>query len=230
MALRPGSLHNVTSYRYGAAITLLLLALSGCGQTDQQSNPFLRSAATQTAAALGGVPPSSVGADDLSAPLVATPTATALPAPTVSSVEALPTPSVLVPTPTTAPTEPAATVVLPTLPTVSYEQRWRNQQENRVVFEGGPRTYNASGLVDLWWFDPVSQQSVRLGSIRGPFLAQAQFVLRGQGAEALEVPYQINVDYGLTTISPAFVERMARAGYTEFVETYVYLTPEVSPL
>lgn len=97
------------------------------------------------------------------------------------------------------------------------------------MFEGGPLRYRASGSTELWWFDPLVQQPVILGTISGEFLAQAQFRLRGQGAEALEVPYRINADYGLTAISPAYVERMRRAGYSESVEAYVLLTSEISP-
>jgi hypothetical protein len=118
---------------------------------------------------------------------------------------------------------------VPTLPVLNNEQRWRAQQEDRVVLEGGPLPFFSRGSVQLWWYDPVAQQSVILGTISGDFRAQAQFRLKGSGGEALEVPYRINLDYGLTAISPAYVERMQRAGYNESVEAYVFLTPEIAP-
>lgn len=52
----------------------------------------------------------------------------------------------------------------------------------------------------------------------------------GQGLDALEVPYQVNVSYGLTAHSPEILGRIAAAGYaSDWIETYVYLTPEVTP-
>jgi hypothetical protein len=58
-------------------------------------------------------------------------------------------------------------------------------------------TSNAGGLSrsiggEFWWYDPINQQHVILGTFAGDFLAQAQFTLRGQGIEALEIPYQVN--------------------------------------
>ena len=140
--------------------------------------------------------------------------------------------------------EPTATVELPTvevptaappLPTLSIatpaaqtnEERWRARQIGREVFPG-LQGYSTLGS-ELWWFDPLNQQSIILGSITGPFDAQAKFVLRGQGVEALEVPYRINVSYGLTALSPAILDRIYAAGYTEWIETYVFITANVSP-
>jgi hypothetical protein len=83
---------------------------------------------------------------------------------------------------------------------------------------------------ELWWYDPLNQQHVILGRITGDFVAQAQFLLHGQGVEALEVPYQVNVGYGLTALSPALLERIRAAGYeSDWIETYVFLTPNVLP-
>jgi hypothetical protein len=121
---------------------------------------------------------------------------------------------------------PSGTVIVPATPEqLTNEQRWRLQQQNRNVFEA-PRTFITSGS-ELWWYDPVQQQSVILGNFSGPFEAQARFTLRGQGVSALEVPYQINQRYGLTAISPALIERIQAAGYGEWIETYVIEGPNV---
>jgi hypothetical protein len=83
---------------------------------------------------------------------------------------------------------------------------------------------------ELWWYDPVNQQHVILGRITGDFAAQARFRLIGQGVDALEVPYQVNSSYGLTAISPALLGRIAAAGYeSDWIETYVFLSPDVIP-
>lgn len=118
------------------------------------------------------------------------------------------------------------TLVLPTLAPASNEERWRAQQEGREVFPGlqGYRTMGS----ELYWFDPLNQQSLALGVFTGEFVAQARFVLRGQGVEALEVPYQVNQSYGLTALSPAILDRVRAAGYGEWIETYVVVTPNVS--
>lgn len=141
--------------------------------------------------------------------------------------------------PTMAPTSPptttsAAVTVVPQLPTLALptptsatnEERWRAQQIGRTPFEA-PRPYYTTGS-ELWWYDPINQQSVILGRITGDFQGQAEFTLRGQGVAALEVPYQVNVSYGLSALSPVLLERIRVAGYTEWIETYVFLTPDVS--
>jgi hypothetical protein len=98
-------------------------------------------------------------------------------------------------------------------------ERWRMQQQNREVFPT-LRNYTTNGT-ELWWYDPVNQQHVILGTISGSFAAQAQFTLTSSNAPALEVPYQVNEMYGLTSISPAFVQRISEAGYSGWIETYV---------
>lgn len=117
-------------------------------------------------------------------------------------------------------------LMLPTRSPLSYEQRWRQQQLDRQPFET-PVMFSTVNS-ELWWYDPINQQSVILGQINGPFLAQAEFTLRSQGVPALEVPYQIEVSYGLTSLSPALLERMRLAGYTDWIETYVFITSSVS--
>ncbi len=145
-----------------------------------------------------------------------TPTATPTPSPT-----ATPTPS-----PTATPT-PIVTIVLPTLPTLTNEQRWRNQQEERTPF-ATLRSYSTSNST-LWWYDPVNQQHVSLGSFSGTFDAQATFILAKTQEPALEVPYQVNQSYGITALSPALLKRIEGAGYGEWIETYVISSPQVTP-
>jgi hypothetical protein len=106
------------------------------------------------------------------------------------------------------------------------EDRWRKQQIDRRPFEA-LRSYSTASS-ELWWYDPINQQSVILGRIMGGFSAQAEFTLRGQGVPALEVPYQVNVSYGLTALSPALLDRIRAAGYSEWIETYVFSTPSVN--
>lgn len=122
-------------------------------------------------------------------------------------------------------TPPLATIAVATLPPQSNEARWRNQQIDRSVFPqvAVARTTGS----ELWWFDPVNQQHLLLGSFAGEFPAQARFTLRGQGAPALEVPYQVNRSFGLTALSPAVLSRITAAGYGEWIETYVFITPNV---
>ncbi len=101
------------------------------------------------------------------------------------------------------------------------------QQIDRQVF-ATPQSYRTTGS-ELWWYDPVNQQHVILGTISGEFVTQAQFTLRGLGVPALEVPYQVNQRYGLTALSPALIARIEAAGYGEWIETYLFLTPNVKP-
>ncbi|NJP06067.1 MAG: hypothetical protein HC837_10805 [Chloroflexaceae bacterium] len=128
-----------------------------------------------------------------------------------------------------APQPPAAEVIEPPpLPQISHEERWRKQQVNREIF-GFDKPYTTRGS-ELWWYDPVQQQHVILGSFSGDFVAQARFVVLGQGMEALEVPYRVNQSYGLTSISSVLLERIHAAGYDEWIETYIFVTPNVQPL
>jgi hypothetical protein len=110
---------------------------------------------------------------------------------------------------------------------ISNEQRWRAQQISRIVLE--PKRSYTTTSSELWWYDPMNQQHVILGTFTGDFLAQARFTLRGQGIEALEVPYQVNVSYGLTALSPALVARINATGGKDWIETYVFVTPNVAP-
>ncbi|MFQ3660792.1 MAG: hypothetical protein SNJ69_00215 [Chloroflexaceae bacterium] len=142
------------------------------------------------------------------------------------------------PTPLAAANLPAAPVgalgvtaapplTIPPTPERSNEQKWREQQADRQVLDP-PHLYTTS-VAELRWYDPLTQQHLVLGRISGDFLVQATFVLRTQGMPALEVPYRINVSYGLTALSPAHIERLRAAGYVDWVETYVLASPEVRP-
>lgn len=179
-----------------------------------------------------------------SAPSAPRPSATALAPPTNSAGQIPTSPGSLAPDPATAaptlplPTAPPAPtaapvatalppLALPSVVALNNEERWRAQQQDRLVFDG-LQAYFTSGS-ELWWFDPVNQQHVILGRLTGEFVAQAQFLPRGQGLQALEIPYQVNNSYGLTALSPALLERIASAGYaSDWIETYLYLTPDVT--
>lgn len=169
------------------------------------------------------------------APTAAAPAAVSTAAPLPGSLA--PDPATAAPTAALTPGAPAPIrteqpaapppLSLPTPVALTTEERWRAQQIDRRPFEG-PRPYYTTGS-ELWWYDPINQQSVILGRLTGDFLGQAEFTLRGQGVTALEVPYQINRSYGLTALSPVLLERISAAGYTEWIETYVFLTPDVNP-
>ncbi len=144
---------------------------------------------------------------------------------TVDIIVATPQPATISPpTPTLA---PAPTLILPTLPVLSHEERWRLQQLDRQVFPE-PRIYTTKRS-DLYWYDPINQQSVLVGTISGEFMAQATFTWRETGQPALEVPYQINRSYGLSALSPALINRFHAAGFSDWIETFVLFTPAVQP-
>lgn len=149
------------------------------------------------------------------------PVATLAPETTPAPIDT-PTATPIPPTPT-----PEVVIVPPTPVPLSYEEAWREIQRHRVVFDTA-RTYTTDGS-QLWWYDPANQQHVVLGSFAGDFQVQAQFILAGKDVMALEVPYQINQSYGLTALSSALVQRMHDAGYTDWVEAYVIVEPDVQP-
>ncbi len=202
------------------ALPLLILvpALSGCME------------ALQTGERPATAPPSALALPPSLAPPTLPPINTsasyapdpATAAPTIPPTSSLPTPSEHAASVTPAQRLPLLVI---TASPLSNEQRWRSQQIDRHSFEN-LRSFTTTGS-ELWWYDPLNQQSVILGRISGDFAAQAEFTLRGLGVPALEVPYQLNQGYGLTALSPALIERMHRAGYTEWIETYVFLTPDV---
>jgi len=136
-----------------------------------------------------------------------------------------PTVSEASPAPPTA-TAPLVIIQPQAPPTQTNQERWRAQQLNRQVFEP-PQPYIAQQGTALCWFDPRTNQSLEIGTLLGEFVATAQFTLRQTEQPALEVPYTVNVDYGLTAISDALIQRMRAAGYTERVEAYVIVSEAI---
>ncbi|MEO7909822.1 MAG: hypothetical protein ABIV47_09250 [Roseiflexaceae bacterium] len=129
---------------------------------------------------------------------------------------------------TTATLTPAVIVIpLTRMPETNME-RWRAQEQDRKV-NTPPLIYIAKNPVMLWWYDPLTSQSVQIGTISGEFPAQAEFTLRSPQQAAFEVAYVINTDFGLTAISEAVRERMKAAGYTQSVEAYVLRTADIQP-
>lgn len=218
--------------RQGAILTCLVGLLSGCMaelQTGQRPTAppaaLVTPPAVPTTPTLPSVTPPPTAAVQPSAP------GSLAPDPSTATPDTPATPTTAPPTepaiPTTPPQPALPPLTLPTTPALTNEERWRAQQQDRVVFDGlVPFTTNGS---ELWWYDPVNQQHVILGVITGDFAAQAQFGLLGQGFGALEVPYQVNTSYGLTALSPAVLSRIAAAGYeSDWIETYVFLSPDVT--
>jgi hypothetical protein len=70
-------------------------------------------------------------------------------------------------------------------------------------------------------------QLVPIGEIRGEFVAQASFRIKGQWIGALEIPYQVNQAYGIVVPDP-ILQRMRNAGKGEWAEVFVYQTGDVS--
>lgn len=141
---------------------------------------------------------------------------------------AAPQPSALATQVTTLTPLPSVVVIPQTAVPLTSEQRWRAQELERQPFES-ERLYIANESVPLLWYDPMTSQVLEIGTIRGEFPAQAQFILQSNQRPALEVRYQINQDFGLTAISEAVRERMRAAGYTESVEAYIERTDGVVP-
>lgn len=133
-------------------------------------------------------------------------------------------PSVMAPTTISA--TPFDPLVVATVESIPVADRWRMQQSDRLVFDS--MRYFMASSTQLWWYDPISQQYLIVGLLSGQFQVQAQFRLAGQEVTALEVPYEVNVSYGLTALSPALLERIAAVGYESgWIETYVFLAPDV---
>lgn len=132
-----------------------------------------------------------------------------------------------------APAEPAAEpTVNPALANVQLpsaadlEQRWREMQVDRAPFEA-PRSFVSSGSEIVWWFDPLFGQLVPVGEIRGEFVAQASFRIKGQWIGALEIPYNVNQSYGIVVPEP-ILQRMRNAGKGEWAEVFIYQTGDVT--
>jgi hypothetical protein len=210
---------------------LLMLILTGCGQPLQIGTP----AQTQ-------VQPTRLPSD------AALPSVTATSVPSAASAQATSELNATMPVEQTQGVEPPATIgVDPTLavtitatliPAVivipltqipeTNQERWRSQQEDRKVNDPA-RVYIAKSSVTLWWYDPLNSQSVPIGMISGEFPVQAEFIMHSLQQAALEVPYRINNDFGLTAISEAVRGRMEAAGYSQSVEAYVLRTDDIQP-
>lgn len=106
------------------------------------------------------------------------------------------------------------------------EVRWRDMQVDRAPFDA-PRTFVSSGSEIVWWFDPLFGQLVPIGEIRGEFVAQAGFRIKGQWIGALEIPYQVNQAYGIVVPEP-ILQRMQNAGKGEWAEVFVYQTGDIT--
>lgn len=200
---------------------LIVFMLAGCGQPLQISTPSQTQTQPTRSADVTVLPdtpangvPSSAPPDQATPDLRATPSVTfPLEPPSEGTVVPALSPVVVVPQ-TQAPE--------------TNEQRWRAQQQDRKVNDP-PRIFVARNPAILWWYDPVVSQPVQIGTIRGEFPVQAEFVLRADQAAALEVPYVINSDFGLTAISEAVRDRMRAAGYSQSVEAYVLRTDDTQP-
>jgi len=209
---------------------LIVLVLAGCGQpmqigtpTQVQVRPTRLPSNTTLPGRTASSVPSAAPPGQATAGLDAPPFATASPVPTVTvAVAATPT------GPVGATSLPAVIVVPLTQMPATNEQRWRAQQQDRKVNDP-PRIYVAPSAETLWWYDPLRNQSVPIGTLSGEFPVQAEFILRGDQQAALEVPYRINNDFGLTAISEAVRERMQAAGYSQSVEAYVLRTADIYP-
>ncbi len=116
---------------------------------------------------------------------------------------------------------PLTVQIIPATPEPqTNEARWRAQQIDRQVLNP-PQLYRVTSQVALFWYDPITGQILEIGTLRGDVLVQARFRLRSTGQAALEVPYRINNDFGLTAISEAVRSRMEAAGYTVSVEAFL---------
>jgi hypothetical protein len=204
-------------------LALIVVVVAGCGQPLQINTPP-SPRTTETA----NLPAQSPAIDTAPAAADAgtSPTANQ----PIEATQAAPaTPTIPAPATSAAPTAAPAVVVIPqTVVPLNNEQRWRVQQLDRQVFDQ-QRLYIANNDVALLWYDPTTGQSLEIGTIRGEFPAQAQFTLRSDRRPALEVPYRINQDFGLTAISEAVRTRMKAAGYTESVEAYIEQTDAIVP-
>lgn len=210
----------------------MMTLLVGCGQPLQTNT---RAASTEPSPPLmvvtviaPAIAPSAPGSAATTA--MPTPATQAPPAHAAPEASALATSPPIAteavhPSTTAQPGHPTV-VIVPEIRPLTNEERWRAQQKDRVVFPE-PRVYVARRPTTLYWYDPLSGQSLPVGTLLGPFTAQAAFTFVPANAPALEVPYRINGDFGLTSIAPSVRQRMAEAGYTEFVETYVLLSDAI---
>jgi hypothetical protein len=207
-------------------LVLLSLVLVGCGQPLQiDSNGTVRP--TRTVTQGPAHPTSAATMTTTDAPLSPATAPPTMPTPVAGGAETEAAASGGTPIVPTAPAIDVVVVPQPQ-PALNNHDRWRAQQIDRQVFEQA-QVYVARRPAPLQWYDPLTGQSLEVGTLIGDFTVQARFILRGTNSPALEVPYRINADYGLTSISEAVRSRMQAAGYTESVEAYVVQTEDTVP-
>jgi hypothetical protein len=215
-------------------LLLMVLVLAGCGQPMQIGTPTQTQVHSPqppdntaqpsvTAINMPSALPSALVTPDLDA----TPIAAATAEPTAASTPTVEV-TITATVPFTATQIPAVIVVPATQPPATSEERWRAQEQDRKVNDP-PRIYTVKSPATLWWYDPLTSQSLTIGTISGEFPVQAEFILRSTQQAALEVPYRINNDFGLTAISEAVRERMKAAGYSQSVEAYILRTADTQP-
>ena len=217
---------------------MLSLILSGCAQALQRaggnSRPGLPTSTPgvetqRPAAASTSVTEPVAPQVDSTGPEAGAPGATAEAAPPAEAAPAPPAEAPPAPPAEGAAPAPAAPATAPTvvpelanvqLPTAAdLEGRWRAMQIERVPFDA-PRAYVSPGYQIVWWFDPIFGQIVPIGELRGEFTVQATFRLKGQWIGALELPYHVNQQYGITVPDP-ILKRMQQAGKGERAEVFM---------
>ena len=208
-----------------------LVALTGCAQAliSNQAAP----SAGLPRATRGIEPTAGAVGQPIGSPAAVEPTVaggavqpTAIPDAQPTTVpDAQPTAAPVPPAPAADPTvNPAlANVQLPTA--ADLEQRWREMQVQREPFDA-PRTFVSPGFQVVWWFDPLFGQIVPIGELRGEFVAQARFRIKGQWIGALELPYNVNQMYEITVPDP-ILKRMQAAGKGEWAEVFIYQTKDI---
>lgn len=226
-------------------LVIAVLLLTACGRplVINKRTPSAISNRTTTASAAASVS-AATASPPVQTEVLATAEAPSEDVPTATSVAtAAPTDistatTALVPSIPSNPTAQTPEVVQPTTPQVviipatqvalSNNERWRQQETNRQPLPQ-PQTYVTTGTT-LYWYDPVNQQALEIGTFSGTFEVLATFELRSTGQPALEVLYEVNKRYGLTAVSPAIVERIRAAGYTDgVIDTYVIVDTTISP-
>lgn len=202
-------------------IVISLMLISGCtapqplplgNQPSGNSPLFRRTATSATPITQQTVVPELTRTPQ---PVLAVPTE--LPAPSTPTTAVMP---ISTPTP--------EVIIIPAPLEQSSEARWRAQQIDREVINP-VRLYETSAPTQLLWYDPATGQVLEIGSLHGAFPVQAQFTFRPTRASALEVPYRINNDFGLTSISDALLTRMQHSGSDQYVEAFVLLTDAIKP-
>lgn len=179
--------YNVSVWQRGCFLLMIAVALTAC------IKPLAIPARTPMAGTAGGFGalPTPVATIEASTDVAPTPIIDGTEAATIApeaTIEVTATP--------VQQQFPGVGIVPATQKPISHNERWRQQQLDREPLPE-PQFYTTTGSA-LYWFDPVYQQAVLLGSFRGSFEVLATFRLRSTGDPALEVLYEVNQRYGLT--------------------------------